>query len=201
MMFKIEWQWFITLAVITTQFVSNAEISTSPTDVSHRVNDTSLAEEITKITKEFDELMSFLSPSIITLNRGLKLVEVCIVSEPELDLISEIIKDFKNEEFQIIGSSQCSPIDEIKKAIFKLKYDFKQVIKNPVSMVKYEMLKARCETQLQLLNKHMGDVTKRVTAEEMETFLQLLKTLQAQVERINNILKDLETKVKSLDNA
>lgn len=111
-----------------------------------------------------------------------------------MDLILEIIKDFKNDdqEYEIVATSYCSQIDEIKKQILKLKHEFAQVLKNPTTFTKYGILEARFE--LKKLTSLIDEAKRNGNLQEKKTLIQLLVELQAQEDRINKILEKYEEK-------
>lgn len=130
---------------------------------------------------------------------------VCIVSKDELTAIwNEIERDESAEvgrPMNFTYSENCNKLEKIKTGMLKLKHDFKALLKQNISSVRYEELKASYENEIRLLSKRLEDEKATAKGEQMTIVGELQDQIQKLQDQVNETLKKLEEEHKALNEA
>lgn len=165
--------------------------------------------EIKDILNKFDMIIAQMSPVIPSSASASAFPflppVICYISEDELN---ELWKEIEREESDNAGypvnfnySNNCTALDSIKTAVFKLKHDFNEILKQQISSAKYEELKAAYEEQIKILTKRFDDEKANSDEEQKKIISELQDQLQQQRHETNKLLKQLEEEQNATNKA
>lgn len=161
--------------------------------------------DLDNIFKKFDALIKLKNTESTTSELEMGSTVVCVMSVDELNEIENaLVRDSDlpdSNDVSINFSSTCTELDRLKTEIFKLKNDFKALIRQPILSHDYRNLKTSYESHI-LKFKDLLDSTKNtVSGERLEVVNKLKNEFQMQQQQIVAVLSKMELEQKPLNDA